>query len=375
MSFFTSLRMDAAQAHPNVQVVSDLHLEYLRPQAHERYVREILCSSQKDTDLLLVAGDLCQARHRDVLRSSLDILQQHAQHVLYVPGNHEYYHSISLKEARELAWPASKQAIDNIIDEEVTRCDRVTRLKPDALFETSGPVAYTGCTLWSETKEPVPNCRDYTAIWTEYQLSDSSSDSEADEKDTDEMDGKEDVDEECSRLITKIRASDTLAWHKEELSTLTKTVHDAAKARVTSSAEGCGHEDEDDEGGRHGGEGKRVEQAEGDEQGGRDTEDEDDVEGGQSVVVVTHHLPTFKAIAKEYEGDSLLNTAFASKDCEDLLQCDVVRAWVCGHTHTRLEGVKGKVYCNAVGYPGERGSAVQSYPPPSMFLPASVFQV
>lgn len=58
-------------------------------------------------------------------------------------------------------------------------------------------------------------------------------------------------------------------------------------------------------------------------------------ESGKKVVVVTHHLPSFQSIAKEFRGDSL-NGAYASELFEDIMetQPDV---WIHGHSHASMD--------------------------------------
>lgn len=72
----------------------------------------------------------------------------------------------------------------------------------------------------------------------------------------------------------------------------------------------------------------------------------------ERVLVLTHHLPTYKLVHEKYEGHSL-NCGFASH--LDYLLREPVKAWICGHSHTgqRLE-INGLVCAlNPVGYPGE----------------------
>lgn len=74
------------------------------------------------------------------------------------------------------------------------------------------------------------------------------------------------------------------------------------------------------------------------------------------AVVVTHHLPSFRLIAPEFEG-SPLNSGFAS-NCDALLQ-PPVSTWIAGHTHRamRVRFADGIVACvNPRGYPDELGS-------------------
>jgi predicted phosphodiesterase len=70
---------------------------------------------------------------------------------------------------------------------------------------------------------------------------------------------------------------------------------------------------------------------------------------GKRCIVVTHHLPSAKSIAKKYSG-SPINCAFAS-DVDDLIPR--ASLWIHGHTHDtfdyQLDGCR--VVCNPAGYP------------------------
>lgn len=74
----------------------------------------------------------------------------------------------------------------------------------------------------------------------------------------------------------------------------------------------------------------------------------------KKLVVITHHLPSFKLIDKEYECYKDLNTGFASE--LDHLIRDPVYYWIYGHTHKpnniMMNGVQ--LICNPHGYPKER---------------------
>lgn len=74
---------------------------------------------------------------------------------------------------------------------------------------------------------------------------------------------------------------------------------------------------------------------------------------GESVLVLTHYLPSFQLIHEKYQGHPL-NLCFAS-NCEDLL-VDPVKAWICGHSHTGVKKEINGVLCvmNPYGYPGEK---------------------
>lgn len=82
---------------------------------------------------------------------------------------------------------------------------------------------------------------------------------------------------------------------------------------------------------------------------------EKEVEPG--CVVVTHHLPHPRSIAKQYEGN-LLNRYFLH-NLSPLVERGGAQLWVHGHTHTSMDYVAGstRVVCNPFGYaahaPGE----------------------
>jgi hypothetical protein len=73
----------------------------------------------------------------------------------------------------------------------------------------------------------------------------------------------------------------------------------------------------------------------------------------ESVLVLTHYLPSYKLIAEKY-ADNPMNMCFAS-NCEDLMRVPV-KAWICGHSHTGVMLRINDVECrmNPYGYPGEK---------------------
>jgi predicted phosphodiesterase len=75
---------------------------------------------------------------------------------------------------------------------------------------------------------------------------------------------------------------------------------------------------------------------------------------GDSAIVVTHHLPTYRLIAEQYQ-DHPLNCCFAT-DLEALILETEPAAWLCGHSHSANMVTVGKTLLalNPHGYPGER---------------------
>lgn len=78
---------------------------------------------------------------------------------------------------------------------------------------------------------------------------------------------------------------------------------------------------------------------------------EDNVQGCDRVVVVSHHTPSLKCVHANYAGD-VLNAAYHT-DLEWLMHdYPQIKAWVCGHTHTywNFSINQTQVLCNPRGY-------------------------
>ena len=70
----------------NVAILSDLHLEFFA----DRGAAFLESLDPAGVDVLVLAGDLCTRR---LLRSAVETLCARYPEVVYVAGNHEYYHS------------------------------------------------------------------------------------------------------------------------------------------------------------------------------------------------------------------------------------------------------------------------------------------
>ena len=72
-------------------------------------------------------------------------------------------------------------------------------------------------------------------------------------------------------------------------------------------------------------------------------------------VLITHHFPFSKSIAKEYDGSSLNPFFHAGSRAEELVAKKEPRLAVHGHTHTSFDYESGKtrVVCNPAGYLSE----------------------
>jgi predicted phosphodiesterase len=70
------------------QLISDTHLEF-----HPKFQTNILPTLKTDTEYLILAGDICEARNFDRFSWFFEWCSQNYNKVFYVLGNHEHYHS------------------------------------------------------------------------------------------------------------------------------------------------------------------------------------------------------------------------------------------------------------------------------------------
>jgi len=70
----------------------------------------------------------------------------------------------------------------------------------------------------------------------------------------------------------------------------------------------------------------------------------------KKVVVVSHHLPSYQSVPKQFQGDDL-NGAYASELFEDIIKTKP-NLWIHGHTHASMDYklADTRVVCNPRGY-------------------------
>ncbi len=73
-------------------------------------------------------------------------------------------------------------------------------------------------------------------------------------------------------------------------------------------------------------------------------------DAGHTVVVVTHHLPSFQSIPSRYKGEDL-NGAYTSDLTKEILDHNP-KLWIHGHIHNNMDYMIGdtRVICNPRGY-------------------------
>lgn len=110
-----------------IAIHSDLHCEgYRLPSSF---------LEDQSFDVLVLAGDIVSSKTLDRLAAIRERVPAH-KHILYVPGNHEYYKGCMIK---------TKEALKSVCDEyNITLLDQDTRVIDD--------VAFIGATGWSDLK-------------------------------------------------------------------------------------------------------------------------------------------------------------------------------------------------------------------------------
>jgi predicted phosphodiesterase len=112
-----------------LQIMSDLHLE-MHADSGAELIRDL---DPTGVDVLVLAGDIAMARHYEDLESVFKPLARKYRHILYVPGNHEYYKSSPTQVARNLA--------------------KLAKEVPEVVIPQNGPVVigdqrFVGGTMW-----------------------------------------------------------------------------------------------------------------------------------------------------------------------------------------------------------------------------------
>jgi predicted phosphodiesterase len=69
-----------------IQLLSDLHFEFERD-GGEAFAKDVPVAG----DVLVLAGDMIPLRERNAVRSAFSWFCDRFKHVIFVPGNHEYY--------------------------------------------------------------------------------------------------------------------------------------------------------------------------------------------------------------------------------------------------------------------------------------------
>jgi len=126
------------------QIASDLHIEY----KNDCLVKDIQSYITPNADVLILAGDIGNLYKYNQLKDFLTRVSKLFIHVLYVPGNCEYYRTSGYPEV-----PLNK------LGEQLLQIEKEI---PNLIILNRGSiciddVCVTGCTLWSEARMSIPH--------------------------------------------------------------------------------------------------------------------------------------------------------------------------------------------------------------------------
>ena len=138
-----------------IQIVSDLHIEY-----NNYALVDPLYFINPSADVLIMAGDIGSLYKYDQLHSFINGIAPYFKHVLYVPGNHEYY----LPSKYE---PKSIDQLKDVLRQLEDSIDNLTILDQNSVQIED--ICIAGATLWSDLKCELPKfvrvCHMTTAIY------------------------------------------------------------------------------------------------------------------------------------------------------------------------------------------------------------------
>jgi predicted phosphodiesterase len=125
-----------------IQIASDLHIEYKNDEIPNPldYITPV-------ADILILAGDIGSLYKIEQLEGFLCKLCVYFKHVIYVPGNHEYY---TFKEYNQIGMNLLLSRLYKI---EQNIKNLYVLNKSSIMVEN---ICITGCTLWSDLKISIP---------------------------------------------------------------------------------------------------------------------------------------------------------------------------------------------------------------------------
>lgn len=130
-----------------LRYLSDLHLEFIKPNKIEQFIRQI--PAGKD-EICILAGDI-----GNPYQSNYDVfmhfISKNFKKAFVIPGNHEYYHKTK-----------TVQQTNRFMEEYFTQFDNISFLNNG--YEVYENVCFIGTTLWSKITNPTYEINDVHSI-------------------------------------------------------------------------------------------------------------------------------------------------------------------------------------------------------------------
>lgn len=128
------------------QIASDLHIEY-NGDKNDLFVGDIQTYIEPCADILILAGDIGNLYKYEQLLDFLTKVCALFQHVLYIPGNQEYY---SITGCDTIPFNDLQEKI-RLLETKINNLHILNR-KSICIDD----VCVIGCTLWSKAKVEIP---------------------------------------------------------------------------------------------------------------------------------------------------------------------------------------------------------------------------
>ncbi len=309
----------------HLREVSDLHLEMYYDlydhgmgYAKAELLRLIPPLPTDKKTVLIVAGDLASARRPQRIKTFFEILRPRFKHFIYVLGNHEHYGSY-MSESLQLIK-------DCLADSEVMK--KITIAGNEPVKVKIGDVTFLCATMWTDYALGPSDSADLVLFKRDQYARIESHIARGKPEDaaflTDFMvDFEKLSDLQAMQMIISRFITD----HKRMLDdtglgvTPAHLAFEVYKPTIAKFDEWLRGQD------------------------------------NSKTVMVTHHMPSFKAVALQYMLEPttrMLNHAFAS-DLDDFITIHQPAYWFFGHTHIKYNGQIGRtiLHCNPLGYPHE----------------------
>jgi len=320
----------------HIREVSDLHLEFMydlydRGSDHaKKELLKILPPLPTDKkSVLVVAGDLATAKQPQRIATFFEILQPRFKHFIYVLGNHEHYGMYMSDTLDAIA--------SRLKDSPTLNMKKITVVGNEPVKVKIGEVTFICGTLWTDYSLGPSDSADLQLFIREQWAREAAYRRRGKIEDAEHL--KRFIEEhfENSSDLQQLHLiiSRSITDHKRILDDTGLGVTPSQLAAEVFNPTLVKFEEWLKEG------------------------------DNSKTVVVTHHMPSFDAVALQYTTDPatrMLNHAFAS-NLNDFIKLHQPAMWFFGHTHVKYNGTIGKtiLHCNPLGYPHEPTSVNNEY--------------
>lgn len=123
---------------------SDLHLEFIRPNKLERFIRQI---SPGNDEVCVLAGDIGNPYHESTYDTFMKFINKNFKKSFVISGNHEYYNKTK-----------TIQETNDFMKEYFQQFDNISFLNNS--YEKYNNYCFIGTTLWSKITNPIYEIND-----------------------------------------------------------------------------------------------------------------------------------------------------------------------------------------------------------------------